>query len=221
MTSEEFDAQFPKYREWLRPEIHRYRDAVDVYRCINERTKDHLSELNLAPGFFRTTESALFTLIVMWADKLLDEHAERGLFNFLTFVEYNRKWLSPKQLQRRQSYPDDHWMLEDRKPITLAQINADRDEIRKLPCLRSFKIRRDKFHGHFDKDYFFDRKRLSDEAPLMWDDLEQAGRLMGRILNDYSVDFDGNSYSWNTLDIGDLSTLLSAARRGARAQGCE
>jgi hypothetical protein len=217
MTSGEFDEQFPKYREWLRQEIHRYRDAVDVYRSITERTKDHLAELNLAPGFFQTTESALFTLIVMWADKLLDENGERGLFNFLTFVEYNRKWLSPQQLQRRRSYPDDHWMLEGRKPITLEQINAHRDEIRRLPCLRSFKIRRDKFHGHFDKDYFFDRKRLSEEAPLKWDDLDQAGDLMGRILNDYSVDFDGNSYSWSTLNIDDLSALLSAARRGTKA----
>jgi hypothetical protein len=217
MTSVEFDEQFPMYREWLRQEIHRFRDAVDVYRCINERTKDHLAELNLAPGFFRTTESALFTLIVMWADKLLDEHAERGLFNFLTFVEYNRKWLSPKQLQRRRGYPDDHWMLEDRKSITLKQINADREAIRALPCLQSFKIRRDKFHGHFDKEYFFDRKRLSAEAPLKWDDLEQAGDLMGRILNDYSVDFDGNAYSWSTLNIDDLSALLTAARRGIKA----
>ena len=218
MTSEKFDARFPLYREWLRQEIHRYRDAVDVYRRINERTKDHLAELNLAPGFFRTAESALFTLIVMWADKLLDEHAERGLFNFLTFVEYNRKWLSPKQLQRRRNYPDDHWMLANRKPITLDQINEDREAIRRLPCLQSFKIRRDKFHRHFDKAYFFDRSRLSEEAPLKWDDLTEAGKLMGRILNDYSVDFDGNSYSWNTLNIDDLSALLSAARRGVQAQ---
>jgi hypothetical protein len=65
MTSVEFDEQFPRCREWLRQEIHKYRDAVSVYRCINERTKDHLAELNLAPGFFRTTESALFTLIAL------------------------------------------------------------------------------------------------------------------------------------------------------------
>lgn len=216
MTIDEFDAQFTLYRQWLREEIHRYRDAVAVLRCLHDRTMDHLAEINLAPGFFRTADSALFTLIVLWADKLLDEHADRGMFNFLTFVEYNRKSLSPKQLQRRRQYPDDHWMLEGRKPITLKQINGDRAKINDLPCLKSFKIRRDKFHGHFDKEYFFDRAKLSVDAPLKWDDLYEAGQLMGRMLNAYSVDFDGSTYSWNTLNIDDLGSLLAAAKRGQR-----
>jgi hypothetical protein len=216
VTIDEFDAQFVLYRQWLREEIHRYRDSVAVYRCMHDRTGDYLAEMNLAPGFFSTADSALFTLIVLWADKLLDEHAERGMFNFLTFVEYNRKWLSPKQLQRRRQYPDDHWMLEGRKAVTLKQIDGDRAKINDLPCLKSFKIRRDKFHGHFDKEYFFDRAKLSADAPLKWEDLEAAGELMGRMLNDYSVDFDGSSYSWNTLNIDDLGSLLAAAKRGRR-----
>lgn len=216
MTIDEFDAQFTFYRHWLRQEILRYHDAVAVYRCMHDRTRDHLEEMNLAPGFFRTADSALFTLIVLWADKLLDERAERGIFHFLTFVEYHRKFLSPKQLQRRRKYPDDHWMLEGRTSITLEQINGDRARINELPCLNSFKIRRDKFHGHFDKEYFFDREKLSTDAPLKWEDLQAAGELMGRILNDYSVDFDGNLYSWDTLNIDDLGSLLAAAKRGRR-----
>lgn len=216
MNACDFDEHFDLYRKWLREEIHRFCDAVSVYRCIDERTRDHLRELNLAPAFFRTVEGALFTLIVMWADKLFDEHAERGLFNFLKLVEHNRKWLSIAELQRRKQYPDDHWMLQDRTPITFESIEADRAAIRGLSVLQSFKIRRDKFHGHFDKEYFFDRQRLSEEAPIRWEELEEAGVLMGRLLNDYSVDFDGSSYSWNSLNINDLKHLLVAARRGAR-----
>lgn len=33
---------------------------------------------------------------------------------------------------------------------------------------------------------------------------------MGSILDDYSVDFDGTSYSWETLNINDLEVLLGA-----------
>lgn len=102
----------------------------------------------------------------MWADKLFDERGERGLFGFLTFIERNRKWLSIGELQRRRCYPDDHWMLQGRIPITYESIEADRAKIRSLNVLSSLRLRRDKFHGHFDKDYFFDRKRLHDEAQI-------------------------------------------------------
>lgn len=206
----EFEDVFVKYRESLRHEIHCFRDSASVFRQITERTQDHLAEINLAPGFFHVTEDALFTTIVLWADKLFDERGERGFFNFLTFVEYNREWLTSAELQRRKEYPDGHWMLKDRIPITAKSIQTDREKIRSLAALRSIRIRRDKFHGHFDKEYFFDRSRLGAEAPLTWAELDEAGEVMGAMLNDYSVDFDGVYFSWSGPN--DLGRLLGVAR---------
>lgn len=217
MRREEFELHFADYRKYLRDEIHRFRDSVAVYRQIQERKTDNLATINLAPAFFGVVEGALFTTIVLWADKLFDEKGERGLFNFLTFVEYNRKWLSTQELKRRRNYPDEHWMLQGRAPITAESIEQDREKIRSLEALKSFRLRRDKFHGHFDKDYFFDRKRFDQEAPIRWIDLEAAGEVMGAMLNDYSVDFDGAMYSWGTINIDDLGVLLRFADRGRRA----
>ncbi|MBI2311912.1 MAG: hypothetical protein HYU77_05340 [Betaproteobacteria bacterium] len=214
LQRDEFEDQFQKYRTYLSMEIHRFWDSASVYRQITERTQDHLAELNLAPGFFRTVEDSLFTTIVLWADKLFDEKGERGLFNFLTFIEYNRKWMDIAELKHRRNYPDDHWMLKGRIPITLDSIEADRAKIRSLAALQSIHTRRDKFHGHFDKDYFFDRQRLQNEAPIRWMDLDEAGDVMGGMLNDYSVDFDGQMFSWKTVGIDDLGSLLGAAARG-------
>jgi hypothetical protein len=208
-----FDEHFRDYRKHLRTEIHRFCDSASVYRQISERTQDHLEELNLAPAFFRTVEDTLFTTIVLWADKLFDERGERGLFNFLTFIEYNRDWMTTAELQRRRAYPDDHWMLQGRIPITAKSIEEDRTKIRSLEALKSIRIRRDKFHGHFDKDYFFDRSRLQNEAPLHWKDVDAAAEVMGALLNDYSVDFDGEMFSWTTMNIDDLRHLLRAAKR--------
>lgn len=216
MSREQFESQFGAYRTYLREEIHRFRNSVAVYRNIQERKHDRLAVINLAPAFFGVVEGALFTTIVMWADKLFDERGERGLFNFLSFVEHNRKWLSIGELQLRRSYPDDHWMLQGRTSITYESVEADRARIRSLKVLASFRLRRDKFHGHFDKDYFFDRKRLQDEAPIRWDDLEEAGTVMGSIVNDYSVDFDGATYCWDTLNINDLEVLLRNAALGLK-----
>jgi len=214
MQRDAFDEYFRQYRTHLRSEIHRFCDCASVYRQISERTKDYLPELNLAPAFFSTAEDALFTMIVLWADKLFDEKGERGLFSFLTFIEYNRKWMTPEELQRRRSYPDDHWMLQNRIPITAESIEEDRRKIRSLSALKSIRIRRDKFHGHFDKDYFFDRAKLKQEAPLAWKDLDDATEVMGDMLNDYSADFDGELFSWKTMNISDLTELLRAARKG-------
>ena len=210
-----FEEHFRSYRKYLSSEIHRFCDSASVYRQISERTHDYLPELNLAPAFFHTVEDALFTMIVLWADKLFDEKGERGLFNFLTLVEYNRDWMTTAELQRRRGYVDGHWMLQNRTPITAQSIQHDRESIRSLGILKSVRIRRDKFHGHFDKDYFFDRARLRDEAPLQWKDLKEATRMIGTMLNAYSADFDGELLSWKTMNIGDLEHLLRAARRGS------
>ncbi|MBL8523442.1 MAG: hypothetical protein JNN20_07130 [Betaproteobacteria bacterium] len=216
LSREQFEKHFGDYREHLRSEVHRFRDSVDVYRQIQERKVDQLDVINIAPAFFGVVESSLFTTIVLWADKLFDEKGERGLFNFLSFIEYNREWLRIGELKRRRSYPDDHWMLKGRTPITLESINRDREKIRELAALKSYRLRRDKFHGHFDKDYFFNRDRIETEAPIRWKDLVDAGDVMGKLINDYSVDFDGKSYSWETINIDDLSQLLQAASRGRK-----
>lgn len=76
LQRDEFDKVFDQYREHLRTEIHRFCDCASVYRQIDERTKDHLAEINLAPAFFRTTQGAVFTTIVLWADKLFDARRE-------------------------------------------------------------------------------------------------------------------------------------------------
>jgi hypothetical protein len=67
--------------------------------------------MNLAPAFFTITEDAVFSAIVLWVDKLFDEQSERGLVNFLKFVEHNRKLFNRKELQRRRDFSEDHWYL--------------------------------------------------------------------------------------------------------------
>lgn len=213
LARSEFERHFVEYRDNLRKEIHCFRDSVSVLRQITDHTHDHLREINLAPGFFHVVEASLFSTVVLWADKLFDEKGQRGFFNFLSFVEYNRDWLTVAELQRRKGYPDGHWMLQNRIPITAASIAADREKIHALSALPNIRLLRDKFHGHFDKEYFFDRTRLSSDAAISWADLQDAGDVMGTMLDDYSVDFDGVFHSWEAPN--DLRRLLNAATKQA------
>lgn len=217
MRRHDFEKQFEEYRDFLRDEIHHFRDFVSIFRQIQERKSNMLEIINLAPAFFGTVERALFTSIILWAHKLIDENGERGLFNFLTFIEYNRKWLSTAELKRRKNYPDGHWVLEGRTPITVESIRMDRQKISSLHARNGFRTHRDKFHGHFDKDYAFEPERLHSDVLIFWKDLDEAGNVMGSVLNDYSSDYDGTIYSWKPLNIDDLDVLLQFATRGVQS----
>lgn len=201
------ERKFETYRHYLQHEASRLTSYIKLYRGLHERRADRLDEMNLAPAFFSVATDALFSATVLWVDKLLDENSERGFFNFLTFVEYNNKMLSIAELQRRKGYPNGHWML-DRLAITLESVNEDRQRLRNLSCLEAFKLRRDKFHAHFDKDYFFERDRFSKEAPITWSEVEQVIKTMSEIINHYSSAYDGQLFSLQPMNINDLNYLL-------------
>jgi AbiU2 len=76
--------------------------------------------------------------------------------------------------------------------------------------LTSFKLRRNKFQAHFDKEYFFERNKLHKDAPLAWGDLEQVVQLGKEILNSYSADYDGNTHAveLEPINAGDVDHLL-------------
>jgi len=161
------EKMFELYRENLKAEGMRLVCFIRVYRLFQERRGDRLAELNIAPCFFQTVEDALFSAIVLWIDKLFAEGAERSLHNFLKFVENHQPLFSVEAFQRRRGLPDGDWRLE-RAPVDDAMVAADRESIINFEPLKSFRLRRDKFHAHFDKRYFFDRSRIAEDAPLKW-----------------------------------------------------
>jgi len=207
-TQTQAEQKFEQYREYLHQEATRLASYIALYRRLHDLRAERFDEMNIAPAFFQVVIDALFSVIVLWAYKMFDEKSERGLANFLKFCEYNLEIFELKELQRRRKYPDGHWMLKDRKPVTIETINEDRERIRKLESLPSFKLRRDKFHAHFDKKYFFDRKKVVKEAPLKWSDLTQLVEAMKNIINGYSADYDGTLYALEPINVTDVDYLL-------------
>ncbi len=205
----DFEQTFDTYRELLHHETSRLATYVRIYRLLHERMVDRLEEINVAPAFFGLVLDSLFSSIVIWTDKLFDKRGERGFFDFLTYVEYNRAALTLSELKLRRQYPDGHWML-NRDEITLNTIIEHREKIGALEGLPSFALRRDKFQAHFDKGYFFNRERFAAEAPITWGDLDKTTELMWDILNTYSVAFDGRSYAGEPINASDVEHLLNA-----------
>jgi AbiU2 len=209
---------FEQYREYLHAELQRMVSYAAVYKRIEERKADRLKEMNIAPAFFGVAADALYSGIIIWVDKLLDENGDRGFFNLLSFVENNRDCFSIESLRQRQRYSDGHWML-DRDEITFASIERDRERLRSAPGLKSIQLRRDKFHAHFDKKYFFDPSRFKEEAPIKWSDLDAIVALLREILNTYSAGYDGKLFAVTPFNIGDIDHLLDRLHKADKESG--
>jgi hypothetical protein len=209
------EEEFVKYRDFLQYEVSRLGSYLALYQKLYERRTDRLKEMNIAPAFFQVVWGALFAAIILWVDKLCDEKSERGVFDFLRFIEKNMDLFTIEELRRRiteDHEPDETWM-RNQDPITLETINEDRTQIRSLECLQSFAARRDKFYAHFDREYFFDRERLDNEAPLTWEELKQPFGLVSEIVNRYSIAFDGREFGMTPCNINDVDYLLECLHK--------
>jgi hypothetical protein len=216
LPNPETEKKFEEYRHYLKHEAIRLASFVNLFRRLYERRVDRLEEMNIAPAFFQVATDALLSAIILWVDKLFDERGKRGIFNFLMFVEQNRNILAIEQLKRRKNYPDGHWML-NRDPITLETINGDRKCIQSLGCLQNFTTLRDKFFAHFDKEYFFDRERLANEAPT-WGDFEKVITVISDVINRYSAAYDGQLFVLEPENINDLDYLLDRLHTCKKSQ---
>ena len=218
MDQTEKEKKFEKYREYLIEETMKLVAYIDLYKHLCDKKQDRLEELNIAPGFFDTVFSALLSGIINWTNNLFSEKSERGYFNFLAFVENELDLFSIEELQKRSSLSDNHRML-NRERITYQTVKSHREKIQSiLSLINSVKTRRDKFHAHFDKKYFFDRDQISKDAPIAWGDIEELKKIMDDIINTYSSAYDDNIYKLEFFDSYDIDYLLDILHEHNRKQ---
>lgn len=216
LSREQFDERFRDYRMTLRDEFGSFVDAAAASRQIIDCAFEGWTpELNLAPGFFNTARDALRTFVILWADKLFDPAGERGVFNFLKFIENNRRWFTEEELKRRR-LPFAAQPSVSYRAVTYEMVEKHRQCIQCFAPLASIRKWRDGYHAHFDKAYFSldDRDRLEEEARVTRIDLDALTHLMVEIINAYSLGFDGTSYIFRPGNGIDLRPLLSTARQG-------
>jgi hypothetical protein len=115
-------------------------------------------------------------------------------------------------------------VLEGRRTegeITARQVARHRERLSNLRCLKSLRIRRDRYHAHFDKKYFFDLDRLGLDAPIALKDFGNAVKALWAIVNKYSSAYDGKFYESTSANINDLDHILYALREYHKHQMLE
>jgi len=209
---EKKEKEFREYRQYLSQEITTLASWIAIFRRLHTRRADRLDEMNIAPCFFGTVLDALYSGIILWVDKLLGDRSERGLLDFLSFVKKNIELFKVSELKRRKGCPAGYWLLR-REEITRETVEEDEHRIGNMRCLNSVKTRRDKYHAHFDKKYFFDRKQLTQAAPLKFGDLKGIVATVQEVLNKYSSQFDGEEYRIEPVDVNDVDYVLDSLAR--------
>src|SRR5712692_9561169 len=101
MAEPNFDKNFFIYREHLHQEKSALSSFITIHRQLYESREDRLKEINIAPAFFQTVTMALYSSIIIWADKLLDPRGQMGYFDFLNFVEKNLHAFTVEALRSR------------------------------------------------------------------------------------------------------------------------
>lgn len=206
MNSEK-ENKFEVFRSFLKEEALLLVSFIAVYRRLQERRTDRLNEMNLAPAFFSLVFDALNSAIIHKVHNLFDEKGERGIFNFLKFIENNRDIFTIDRLKCRVKKPIAEWISE-KKPVTFEMIEEDKKNIRNLACLQSFKTRRDKYYAHFDKKYIFNLERLGEDAPIIWGDFKNIRELLGELIDRYSSAYDGQLFVLEPINSHDIDGLL-------------
>ena len=217
----EAEKQFEKYRDNLRREVGLLADYVDLFHRLHQGRKKYPFEINSAPAFFSLVAMSVFTAIILWTDKLLDEKGQRGIFDFLKFIETNTHVLSIERLKCRRKFPDNHWVLKGRRKegeITARRVAKDRECLKNLGCLKNLKTRRDRYHAHFDKKYFFEPERLASDAPIALRDFRKAVKALWTIVNKYSAAYDSKFYESTAANITDLDHILRTLREHHKLQ---
>jgi hypothetical protein len=212
MQIEEFEEQFISFHTKLVDECIKLNAYIKILKRIEERKRDRLEQINIAPVFFQITCASLFTSIVLWVSNIFDDRSQRGIHKFLSFVQPHLRYLSINELKRRKGYQDGHWMLE-REELTNTDIEEDFAKLKQLDVIEKFKLHRDKYHAHFDKEYFFKQGALNEEAPITWAEIEPLPRVALDILNKYSAYYDGSLNTADYIGIHDIDSILDNLHR--------
>lgn len=215
-TTSQAEKKFEAYRESLVREVRLLADYVEVLRRLHKLKNDYRFESGWAPAFFSIVKSSLSSSCIIWANKLLDERGQRGIFNFLRFVADNVNLFSIEELQRRKRFTDSHRVIVSRRKkggITKRRVELEHARLRRLRCLSALKVRRDKYYGHFDRKYFFDLALLEREAALSMRDLRAVVRALSRVISKYSVAYDAHEYiEFTSSNVGDVEHVLQCMR---------
>ena len=179
----------------------------EIYRGINSHRTDRLEELNIAPAFFGIVLNSLVSDIIISLAKFYENYdgrkrSDRNINRFLNFIESNTD-IFPTDPEAKKMYNFNYTINEE-------LINEHRAEIENIKGILDNLFQwRDKYFAHFDKKYFLNDKALVEDYPLNYEDIRYLIDLGAKILNKYSVAYNGMHYSIENVNRDDFEKVIN------------
>jgi len=208
---------FQKYYDRLIREILDARAHLKLWERLEKfKATDYIDELNQAPHFFTFTIKAHLEDALLTLSRILDKHEDSlSIWKFLDFAEQNREIFSAQAFhQRMKQKPnyDEHW-VKSHTPITLKEINEDRQKLASLEqVISNIKKWRDKLIAHMNRDVITKNKVISKEYPLKLQQLQEVIDTLFQILNRYSAAFKSSSYAEKFVGEDDIQYVMDSIR---------
>jgi AbiU2 len=190
-----------QYIDRMMHEIINVKSKYQLWCRIQERRKDRLEAMNIAPSFFTLTFHSLFNDVIITLAKLYDRKAQAGsIHKFLNIASQNIQFFD---------YKDDP---SDKLLVTQEKIEEYRAGIEdKNKIINHLFTWRDKVFAHNDKKYFFDRNQLLVDAELTTQNINDLIEYVRETINTFSIALDGKAWypeSSNVMDVDKVLDIL-------------
>ena len=182
-------------------------DYFCAYNSILDGGQKYYEEVCLANSFFTITRYSLISSMLMEIVKLFDSREEKCLSKLIELC-----------IQHRDVFPICTYYALWKDDLNVNDVDAllalAKKEIGNLePLVLSLKTRRDKYYAHNDKKYFSPSSNLSDDCPIIENDVKSLLRYAAELCNSLLKALTETYIYPKHIDSDDLLKLLMCAHR--------
>lgn len=185
-------------------------DCFEIYKHLKDLKKKYLKQLNYAPAFFSTITYSLVNTFIIELWKLYDNRSLTSIWSLIPQSQKNKSLFMKKH---KIGYLDED--TNECKDISSVQIDIDNElmDCRKLlnnnaKRIDNLRNQRNKFFAHLDKNYGNNTKKLVDDFPVTFKDIEILLQTANEICNKISVAFDESWHFTKSSNVFDIDNLL-------------
>jgi hypothetical protein len=196
------EEQFKTLLNVLISDLGKVNDYLTLFKNLVDGQQEYWRGMAGAPAFWSTTRQAL---------------QDAALYGLARAYDWRDDALTLKtMLKTIESAPS---FLTHPEDFDTAQLAADLIFVQREtnPVVMRLMVWRNKFFAHRDPIKIIDARKLSDDHPLAWTDIDSLLDTGFRILNRYSIDFFRTSTLANVHGHQDYLTVLKTLQQDAEA----
>lgn len=182
----------------------------NIYKQTLCSLNEHKNKANQVASFLYPMLDSLKFAFVIETTRLINKREDKCIWKLLDNIKMQYKKFP---VEMYDIFTDSETGEEYKEFIRKVDIKSDvlkfESELNQYSeQFESLKGLRDKIYAHLDKKYFYDRKKISEEYVVCYQDIEGILNIIHKNLNIISIDYNRKAYSEYASCIDDLNNLF-------------